>query len=300
MWDRRHVISIDDFSREDIEDVLKNTAKMDEYLEKGNVPELMKGKILATLFFEPSTRTRLSFEAAMQRLGGTVIGFSDPSATSIKKKETTADTVRMAAAYADVIAMRHPYPGAAKLAAQVSSVPILNGGDGSNQHPTQTLLDLYTIKKELGTLDGIKIAMVGDLKYGRTVHSLCTALKLFDATFKFISPEQLRMPDTYKRGLTYEETTELDVSDADVVYVTRIQAERFPDPAEYEKLKGFYVINKKVVSTMKEKSIIMHPLPRVDEIHYEVDSDPRAKYFKQAYYGVPTRMALIAMVMGAI
>ncbi|MFC2174443.1 aspartate carbamoyltransferase [archaeon] len=296
----KHVISIKDFSRKDIDLVLSRADKMLTILNKQGSSDMLHGKVLASLFFEPSTRTRLSFEAAMHRLGGSVIGFSDPSGTSIKKKETTADTIRMAAAYSDIIAMRHPMDGAARLASEVSSVPVLNGGDGSHQHPTQTLLDLFTIQKELGTLKNLKVAMVGDLKYGRTVHSLCEALNLYGADFRFIAPDLLKMPDEYKKGLKYDEFNELDVADADVVYMTRIQGERFSDPTEYEKVKDSFILTPDVLSTMKKKSIVMHPLPRVDEITWECDSDPRCVYFKQAFYGVPTRMALIAMLLGAV
>jgi aspartate carbamoyltransferase catalytic subunit len=304
-WKGRHVISIRDFSRNDLTQVLKNADKMHGYLQKGKVPQLLEEKVLATLFFEPSTRTRLSFETAMRRLGGRVIGFAEPGTTSRKKGETTADTVRMASGYADIIVMRHPNAGAAKLASEVSEVPLINGGDGPNQHPTQTMLDMFTVYKEIGKLDGLKIAVVGDLKYGRTVHSLCTAMQNYEVEFRFIAPEALALPREYKQMLKesnhkFEETEEFNVAGMDVVYMTRIQKERFPDPTDYEKLKGVYVMDMDVVSTMKKKSIIMHPLPRVDEITAEVDSDPRAKYFEQAYYGVPTRMALLAMVMGAI
>jgi len=296
----KHVISIKDFSRKDIDLVLDQADKMLEILSTQGSSDMLHGKVLASLFFEPSTRTRLSFEAAMHRLGGSVIGFSDPSGTSVTKKETTADTIRTVAAYSDIIAMRHPMDGAARLASEVSPIPILNGGDGSHQHPTQTLLDLFTIRKELGTLKGLKIAMVGDMKYGRTVHSLCDALNNYGADFRFIAPDLLRMPDEYKKGLKYDEFSELDVGNADVVYMTRIQAERFADPTDYEKVKGSYVLTPETLSTMKEKSIVMHPLPRVDEISWKCDSDPRCVYFKQAFYGVPTRMALIAMLLGVV
>jgi aspartate carbamoyltransferase catalytic subunit len=292
----RHVVSINEFSKQDVERVL---SRADEMLAAfPDTPRLLQGKILATLFFEPSTRTRLSFEAAMHRLGGSVIGFADPATSSVKKKETTADTIRMAAGYADAIVMRHPMPGSAKLAAEVSAVPVINGGDGDNQHPTQTLLDLFTIKKELGTLDGLRVAMVGDLKYGRTVHSLVTALNHWNADFKFIAPPQLAMPEQYKKGTKHSESASLDVSDCDVVYMTRIQEERFPDATEFEKLRGVYVMTPAVLKTMKQKSIVMHPLPRVDEISWECDADQRCVYFKQARYGVATRMAILAMVMG--
>lgn len=293
----KNVISIGDFSREDLDSVFKNAEKMHSMLEKKKALELMKGKIMGALFFEPSTRTRLSFESAMNRLGGRVIGFSEPSSTSIAKSETIADTVQTVAQYTDIIAMRSPFPGAAKLASEVVDVPVINGGDGSREHPTQTMLDLFTIKKEKGRLDDLKIAMVGDLKYGRTVHSLCKAFRLFKNTeFTFIAPEELKIPDEYKEG-DYTETTKLELEDADVVYMTRIQKERFADPTEYEKLKGIFRVTKKTLETMKKDAIVMHPLPRVGEIDWRCDSDPRCIYFRQAYYGVPTRMALIKMAL---
>ncbi len=305
-WEGRNIISIDEFSKEDFYRVLKNSEKMIDLLDKGTPLNVLQGKLMSSLFFEPSTRTRLSFHAAMKRLGGKIIGFSDPRTSSRKKGETTSDTIKMASAYSDVIVIRHPNPGAAKLAAESAEVPVINGGDGSNQHPTQTLLDLVTIQQERppsssdSNIDGCKVAFVGDLKYGRTVHSLCTALKNFDTSFKFIAPEELEMPKKYKEGTDYEETNELELSDADVVYVTRIQKERFPRPSEYERLKGTYVINENVMNELKDDAIVMHPLPRINEIKSTVDSDPRAVYFKQAFYGVPTRMALLAMVTGAL
>lgn len=298
MWKGRHIVSVNDFSKNDILEVLGSADAMLKRLESGSALDSCRGRILATLFFEPSTRTRLSFESAMQRLGGSVLGFSDPSATSVKKRETTADTVRTAAGYSDVIVMRHPNPGAAQLAAEVSPVPVINGGDGSNQHPTQTLLDLFTMRHELGGLDGLKVALVGDLKYGRTVHSLVKALGLFDCEFRFITPKALSMPDQFKKGVRFEEREDLDVSGVDAVYVTRIQEERFADPTDYEKVKGAYVVDGRVMDSMDGKSIVMHPLPRVGEIDWRVDDDPRCVYFKQAFYGVATRMALLSMVLG--
>jgi len=294
----KHVISISDFSRRELDKVLSQAEKMNSALKKGKPLTTMRGRVLATLFFEPSTRTRLSFETAMKRLGGSVIGFAQPGATSLKKKETMADTIMTVAGYADLIVMRHPLPGSARLASEISPVPVINAGDGSNQHPTQTLLDLFTIKKELGRLDSLKVAMVGDLKYGRTVHSLCTALQKYENTeFRFVSPPELRIPGCYRKG-EYSETSELDLQGVDVIYVTRIQEERFSDPTEYEKLKGVYRITPGTLEEVKKKAIVMHPLPRVDEIDWRCDSDPRCVYFKQAAYGVPTRMALIKMVAG--
>ena len=294
----KHVISIGDFSRKDLDALLSEADKMLSFVEKGKQLDVMKGKIMGALFFEASTRTRLSFEAAMHRLGGSVIGFAEPASTSLAKEETIADTVNTISQYCDLIVMRSPFPGAAKLASEVSRVPIINGGDGSREHPTQTMLDLFTIKKEKGRLDNLHIALVGDLKYGRTIHSLCRAFQNYkDIKFTFISPKELAIPNEYKVG-DYKETNNLELEDADVVYVTRIQKERFPDPTEYEKLKGIYRITPEILSTMKKDAIIMHPLPRVDEIDWRCDSDPRCVYFKQAHYGVPTRMALIKMVAG--
>jgi aspartate carbamoyltransferase catalytic subunit len=294
----KHVISISDFSRKQLDNVLSEAKKMNSALKKGRPLTVMNGKVMAALFFEPSTRTRLSFETAMNRLGGKVIGFAQPGGTSLKKKETMADTILTVAGYADVIVMRHPLPGSARLASEVSPVPIINGGDGSNQHPTQTMLDLFTIKQELGRLDGLNVALVGDLKYGRTVHSLCTALQKYKNTeFKFVSPPELKIPSQYKKG-KYSETEELDLQGADVVYVTRIQEERFSDRTEYEKLKGVYRITPETLESLKKKSIVMHPLPRVDEIDWKCDKDKRCVYFKQSAYGVPTRMGLIKLVMG--
>jgi aspartate carbamoyltransferase catalytic subunit len=302
IWKKTDVISISDFSRAEIEHVLQKASVMEKKMKKGL--SLMKGKILAALFFEPSTRTRLSFESAMHRLGGSVIGFSNEKSTSVKKGETIADTVKNVEGYADVIAMRHPIEGSARIASEVCSCPIINGGDGANQHPTQTLLDLYTIKKEFGKVDGLNIGLIGDLKYGRTVHSLANSmLKFKNVKLRFIAPEMLKMPEHItnelkKNGFEVEETEELDLTGLDVAYCTRIQGERFPDPAEYEKVKGIYIIDNEIVGTMKNKSIIMHPLPRVNEIKPEVDSTPNARYFEQSRNGVPVRMALICLVSG--
>ncbi|MCD6414650.1 MAG: aspartate carbamoyltransferase [Candidatus Diapherotrites archaeon] len=294
----KHVISIEDFSRKDLDSLLAEADKMLSFVKKGKQLDIMKGKIMGALFFEASTRTRLSFESAMHRLSGSVIGFAEPASTSLAKSETIADTVKTISQYCDVIAMRSPFPGAAKLASEVSRVPIINGGDGSREHPTQTMLDMFTIKKEKGRLDDLHIALVGDLKYGRTVHSLCKAFQNYKKIrFTFISPKELAIPNEYKIG-EYRETNKLELEDADVVYMTRIQKERFPDQTEYEKLKNIYRITPETMKTMKKDAIIMHPLPRVGEIDWHCDSDPRAVYFKQAFYGVPTRMAIIKMVAG--
>ena len=302
----KDVISIEDFSREELGKVLSVSEKMISYIENGT--SICKGKILATLFFEPSTRTRMSFESAMLRLGGNVVGFADAKATSVKKGEILTDTIRMAAAYSDIIAIRHPSEGAARVSANASDVPVINAGDGGHQHPTQTILDLFTIMKEKGKIDGLKIGLFGDLKYGRTVHSLAHALSLFDNVKIYcISPEQLRMPKYVLKSLAEknisvieESKIEKAIPNLDVVYATRIQKERFGSEKEYLDVKSSTIIDKKVMSLAKKDMILMHPLPRVDEISYEVDSDPRAVYFKQAAYGVPTRMALIALVLGLI
>ncbi|AMM53777.1 aspartate carbamoyltransferase [Pyrococcus kukulkanii] len=306
-WTGRDVISIRDFSKEDIEFVLLTAERLERELkEKGHL-EYAKGKILATLFFEPSTRTRLSFESAMHRLGGSVIGFAEASTSSVKKGESLRDTIKTVEQYSDVIVIRHPKEGAARLAAEVAEIPVINAGDGSNQHPTQTLLDLYTIKKEFGRIDGLKIGLLGDLKYGRTVHSLAEALAFYDIELYLISPEMLRMPkhiveELKERGVKVYETSDLEavIGELDVLYVTRIQRERFPDEQEYLKVKGSYQVNCKVLEKAKEELRVMHPLPRVDEIHPEVDKTKHAIYFRQVFNGVPVRMALLGLVLGVI
>ena len=267
--------------------------------------EMLKGKILATLFFEPSTRTRLSFEAAMLKLGGAVIGFAEAELASVKKGENLADTVRTVENYADVIALRHPLDGAAKLAAELAKIPIINGGSGSEEHPTQALTDLYTVQKEKKKIDGLKIALVGDLRYGRTVHSLAYALSLYNIDLYLISPESLRMRHEVLRAienkiqLTEDSNLEKVIPKIDVLYVTRIQKERFPEPAEYAKVKGVYKINIETLSNAKKDMVILHPLPRVDEIANEVDKTPQARYFQQVWNGVVVRMALLSLVLGA-
>jgi len=298
----RDIISIEDFSREEITYILNNAKSMEPIATQGS--DMLKGKILATLFFEPSTRTRLSFEAAMLKLGGSVIGFAEAEIASVKKGENLADTVRTVENYADVIALRHPLDGAAKLAAELAKVPIINGGSGSEEHPTQALIDLYTLQKEKGKIDGLKIALVGDLRYGRTVHSLAYALSLYNIELYLISPESLRMRREVLRAIndkikiTEDSNLEKVVPQVDVLYVTRIQKERFPDPAEYAKVKGVYKINLETLSNAKKDLIILHPLPRVDEIAAEVDKTPQARYFHQVWNGVVVRMALLALVLG--
>ena len=300
----RDIISIKDFSREEIDYILTISQTMEPIASKGS--EILKGKILATLFFEPSTRTRLSFEAAMHKLGGSTIGFAEAEIASVKKGENLADTIRTVENYADVIALRHPLEGAARVAAEFSKVPIMNGGSGAEEHPTQALLDLYTIKKEKGRIDGLKIAFVGDLRYGRTVHSLAYALSHYSIELHLISPESLKMRreviQAVKDKILVTESASLEkiVPLVDVLYVTRIQKERFPDPADYAKVKGFYRIDLKTLNQAKKDLIVLHPLPRTDEIAAEVDSTPRARYFQQAWNGIVVRMALLALVLGAV
>jgi aspartate carbamoyltransferase catalytic subunit len=299
----RDIISIKDFTREEIDYILKTASSMENIAKKGS--DKLHGKSLATLFYEPSTRTRLSFESAMHRLGGTAIGFAEAEIASVKKGENLADTVRVVENYADVITLRHPLEGAARLAAEFSQVPIINSGSGAEEHPTQALLDLYTIKKELGRISGLNIALVGDLRFGRTVHSLAYALSLYDVKPYFISPEALRMRrevlDTIGERVKVVETTSLDefMPRIDVLYVTRIQKERFPDAAEYAKVKGSYKIDLATLKNAKRNMIILHPLPRTDEISTEVDTTPNARYFQQVWNGVVTRMALLALILGA-
>ena len=294
----RNFVSLHDFSKEEIEHVFKTA---DSIHEK---KDICAGKILATLLYEPSTRTRLSFESAMHRLGGNVIGFTDIATTSVKKGETIADTGRSVECYSDIIVLRHPDDGAAKIMADYTKVPIINGGDGSHQHPTQTLLDMYTIRQELGKLKGLKIGICGDLKYGRTAHSLAEGLSLYNNEFIFASPEELKLPDYAKRKLDeknikYEEKRELkDTLDVDVLYMTRIQKERFHDPIEYERVKNNTILTKEL--GQKTNALIMHPLPRVNEIAYEIDEKQNAAYFRQMKYGVTVRMALISLLLGVV
>ncbi|MCJ7714658.1 aspartate carbamoyltransferase [Candidatus Bathyarchaeota archaeon] len=298
----RDIISIEDFSRKEIDYILQVSQKMEPVATKGS--DLLKGKILATLFFEPSTRTRLSFEAAMLKLGGSTIGFADADISSVKKGETLSDTIRTIENYAEAIALRHPLEGSARLAAEFSNVPILNAGSGAEEHPTQALMDLYTIKKEKGKIDNLKIALVGDLRYGRTVHSLACALSLYNIELFLISPESLRMRkglvNSIKNKISIIEDKNLEkiLPQIDVLYVTRIQKERFPDPAEYSKVKGVYKIGINTIKAGKENLILLHPLPRLDEISAEIDKTPHAKYFQQVRNGIVVRMALLSLVLG--
>lgn len=269
--------------------------------------DLLKGKVVACLFFEPSTRTRLSFETAINRLGGRVVGFSDSSTSSATKGETLKDTIKMVSNYADLIVMRHPLEGAARYASEQSSVPIINAGDGANQHPTQTLLDLYSIQKTQGRLTDLNIFMVGDLKYGRTVHSLLMAMMHFNPVFNLISPDELKMPTEYKMmlynsGIPYHEHHEITdaLNEADILYMTRVQKERFSDPIEYEKVKNVHILRNSMLDRSKPNLRVLHPLPRVNEIDVDVDENPKAYYFEQAKNGMYTRMAIIASILGLV
>ena len=298
----KHIVSIEDLDKKSIMDILKRAKELLPVAKGNKKSKVLDGKILATCFFEPSTRTKLSFESAMQRLGGSCIGFADPSATSHLKGETLTDAIRMVAGYSDAVVLRHPREGAAKLASEVSEVPIINGGDGAGQHPTQTLLDLFTINDEIGKLEGLKVGMLGDLRYGRTVHSLSQALDRFNTKFFFISPKSLAMPEHVTDELdnswsTHEDLNEV-LGDLDVLYVTRIQKERFPDLEDYKKVAGTYRINTELLKNAKSKMKILHPLPRVNEISTNVDETKHAAYFRQAFNGVPVRMALLEKMIG--
>ena len=303
----KDIISMNDMSKEEILNILKIAEKIEDISEEEKL-KFLHGKIISTLFFEPSTRTKMSFESAALRLGAEILHFPPLELTSLKKGESFTDTIKMVESYSDVIVVRHPYDGAARLAANTSKKPVLNAGDGSNQHPSQTLLDLYTILKEKGTLNNMSIAFVGDLKYGRTVHSLVKALTHFNPKIYFISPEILQMPqylldDLDKNNVKYEILKDFRdcLNKIDVFYMTRIQRERFPDIEDYEKVKGVYVINKEnIVGKCKEDMIILHPLPRVDEIATDLDDTKYALYFKQAKNGIPVRQAMIMTVLDKV
>lgn len=295
------MISIRDFTREEILHVLETAKEFEQNKEQ----KFLEGKVIASLFFEPSTRTRLSFETAINRLGAKVIGFSDATNTSQSKGETLKDTIKMVSNYVDMIVMRHPLEGSSRYASEVASVPVVNAGDGANQHPSQTLLDLYSILQTQGTLEGLTINMVGDLKYGRTTHSLLQAMSHFNPKFIFTSPEELKMPKEYKdfldrRNIEYIETDSLDahLNDCDILYMTRVQQERFTDPMEYERVKDVYTLNASMLSDVRENMKILHPLPRVTEIDQDVDETPYAYYFKQAENGLYVRMAIISYLLG--
>ena len=294
------LVSISDYSKEEILAILDSAADFESNPNR----KTLDGKVIATLFFEPSTRTRLSFETAVVRLGGSIIGFSDAATSSSSKGETLNDTIRMVGSYADAIVMRHPLDGAARYAAEISSVPIINAGDGSNQHPSQTLLDLYSILKTQGTLENLTICLVGDLKYGRTVHSLIMAMSHFHPTFKFIAPNELKLPDEYKvfckkNNIKYTEVNELNdnFNDADILYMTRVQKERFQDLMEYEQVKNVYTLKNDMLENTKPTLRILHPLPRVTEIDPDVDSNEKAYYFRQAQNGLYVRQAIVSKVL---
>jgi aspartate carbamoyltransferase catalytic subunit len=298
---KKSFVSIVDCSKEDILHLIQKA----EFFEQNPNQKLLEGKVCATLFFEPSTRTRLSFETAVNRLGGRVIGFSDASTTSSSKGETLKDTIKMVSNYADVIIMRHYLEGAARYASEITNIPIINAGDGANQHPSQTMLDIYSIYKTQGRLDNLKITMVGDLKYGRTVHSLLTGMSHFNPTFCFVAPEELRLPDIYKQFLDehrikYSEHTDFSpevINKSDILYMTRVQRERFTDLMDYEKVKNVYVLTDKMLDNSKDNLRILHPLPRVNEIAQDVDDNPKAYYFEQARNGVFAREAIISSVL---
>ena len=300
--EKQNFVTIADLSKEKIMYLLDMAKKFELHPDR----ELLKGRIVATLFFEPSTRTRLSFETAANRLGAKVIGFTDAKVTSATKGETLKDTILMVANYADVIVMRHHIEGAAQYASEISPVPIVNAGDGAHMHPSQCLLDLYSIYKTQGTLDNLNICLVGDLKYGRTVHSLITAMRHFNPTFHFIAPDELSMPDEYKlycrdHGIRYVEHTRLDsdvIADADIIYMTRVQKERFSDLMEYERVKNIYILRRDMLSNTRDNMRILHPLPRVNEIAYDVDDDPHAYYIQQARNGLFARQAIFCHILG--
>ncbi len=297
----KSLVSISDFSKDEILRIVELAAEF----EANPNQRLLDGKVVSSLFFEPSTRTRLSFETAINRLGGGIIGFTDSSSSSTTKGESLKDTIKMVSNYSDLIVMRHPLEGSARYASEQSDVPVINAGDGANQHPTQTLLDLYSIYKTQGTLENLNIFIVGDLKYGRTVHSLLMAMSMFNPTFNFISPDSLKMPEEYKlfldkKGIKYYEHLEFTdiIEESDILYMTRVQRERFSDPIEYEKVKNVYVLRNSMLDNTKDNLRILHPLPRVNEIHTDVDENPKAYYFEQAENGVYARMAIMASILG--
>lgn len=301
---KKDIISIKHLSKAEIEHILNHAESLEDVARGNRSLDILSGYVLATLFYEPSTRTRLSFEAAMKRLGGATLDLGSAEISSVSKGETLADTIRVVEGYADCIVLRHPKEGAAAMAADFTSKPLINAGDGAAHHPTQTLLDLYTIKRE-SKLEGVKIALAGDLKYGRTVHSLVFALSMFNAKIYFVSPPQLAMPEGIKNdlramGIEIHETEHIEdvINDIDVLYMTRIQKERFADINEYNKVAGAYRINADNLSGVKDNFIIMHPLPRVNEIDPDVDETPYARYFEQSFYGVPVRMALLLTLLG--
>ena len=297
MREPKHILSVDQFDRRQLETFMTDAEKMAGLVETTGGDNRLGRKVCANLFYEPSTRTSSSFMAAMQRLGGSVIPINDVTYSSVSKGETLEDTVRTLEQYADVVVLRHPEKGSAARAAKVASVPIINAGDGVGEHPTQALLDLYTIQKEQGAIDGLTVPMVGDLKNGRTVHSLTKLLRNFDVTLRAVAPESLRLPEEYGQVDHFEELDDA-IADTDVLYVTRVQKERFDSLEEYEAVQGSYTITHDVAERMKPSASIMHPLPRVGEIHFDVDKNPRAAYFRQMKNGMFMRMALLAHVLG--
>lgn len=297
----KSLVSIDDLSTDEMVSILD----LAEKFEKEPNQRLLEDFVIATLFFEPSTRTRLSFESAISRLGGKIVGFTDASSSSVSKGETLNDTIRTVNNYCDLIVMRHPIEGSARLASEIADVPVVNAGDGANQHPTQTMLDLYSIRKTQKSLDNLNIFLVGDLKYGRTVHSLLMAMSRWNTTFNFISPDELKMPVEYKLyldslGLKYYEHSDFTdiIKEADIIYMTRVQKERFSDPIEYEKVKNVYVLRNHMLHDTKENLRVLHPLPRVNEIHQDVDVNTKSYYFRQALNGVYTRQAILTRLLG--
>ncbi len=298
----KSLVSIDDISRDEILQLLESARHFEENPNR----RLLEGKVVATLFFEPSTRTRLSFETAVNRLGGRVIGFSDASTSSSAKGETLKDTIKMVSNYVDLIVMRHYLEGAARYATEVTDVPVINAGDGANQHPSQTMLDLYSIYKTQRKLEDLTITMVGDLKYGRTVHSLIQAMRYFNPTFHFVACEELRMPDEYKdlcdrNGIKYTEHTDFSpevINASDILYMTRVQRERFTDIMEYEKVKNLYTLRNAMLADAKDSLRVLHPLPRITEIDQDVDDNPKAYYFDQARNGLYARQAIICRALG--
>ncbi len=304
LWYGKDIISVKQFNREDLEYIFAVAHEMRTMVERVGTFDLLKGKILANLFYEPSTRTSSSFTAAMERLGGSVIPINEVKYSSVSKGESLPDTVRTLECYADVIVLRHPETGSAAIAAKAAHKPVINAGDGIGEHPTQALLDAFTIREELGHVDGLTVTMLGDLKYGRTVHSLSRLLSMYKVRFNYVAPDILRMPQEVKdelsaKGMEQQECTLDEVlPQTDVLYVTRVQKERFEDPAVYEKVKGAYVIDPPTMKVAKQRMIVMHPLPRVTEISMDFDEDPRAAYFRQMEYGLYVRMALLAMVLG--
>lgn len=300
--EKRHFITIADLTKDELMYLLAMAGQFEAHPNR----ELLKGKVVATLFYEPSTRTRLSFETAANRLGARVIGFSDAKASSVSKGETLKDTILMVSNYADLIVMRHYIEGAAQYASEVAPVPIINAGDGAHMHPSQCLLDLYSIYKTQGTLENLNIYLVGDLKYGRTVHSLIMAMRHFNPTFHFIAPNELSMPAEYKlycqaHGIKYQEHTAFNskvLADADILYMTRVQKERFSDLMEYEQVKNVYILRNDMLKSVKDNLKIMHPLPRINEIAYDVDDNPHAYYIQQAQNGLYARQAILSHCLG--